>query len=951
MDLSFTIERNSTEQKPADSKEKYHTVDYEEDDIQDQRQPMPIKQSSSRLTKKKAREDETVAQAVANFDPTSDSGKRIINLILNVKSAILIKSTLSRHTTLKNYIPLLDPALDYLIHDIGLLHLFDCGAVVTSNNHRSVPVYVKKMISPVSAKENLCLSKLLKKFSIEHSDYIATWWNISLPSTITLSEEVYDFLSTAPYTTFITVPITVWAPRTRLQEPPVIGLRQVNNHAEPVQSALPLVQPSTVSVHARSNIMPRNPMYSSGNNSMDTNENNSTDSNSEKNASVISTSIIDRQQQPIQTTTNDLDTHDENHIQKQNFQRTQKRSAPVETTNQSIPLLSTDKHYTTNIQQITSDSKMFAYLQPSTSSTTTEHLFNVSELVFIERVDKYFHALTPNKTKHIANICSNTFGRAIDEDMIRYTLSMFHNGFLPQFNLYCDVPNIVNTYAEQNKLYTLSNNVFSAICGKYCLQCRTTYSRLLSKRVTVYQFDGKIEDGLIRYYSCTHENSNKHEQPATEYYPNFIKSFHEKIITKELFNNTEYFYIGGDSIFAKKIFTQFETLLVTSHTNFQGFTEAYNLLHNYEQNDRRFAERRIFSQVWMIYQVINFAFFMGYEQISLPITMDRQQNDSFFYSIYDSLYTLFVRFWLNHSEHKPCSLNCSRALVVDGNQKLRRRICLDKSKTISTAEMSSINIGCDKTPVYKSLYCSEHLPQSQSRRNINDRHLTKNQIHATKAKNKLKIHKKHLRSERNFIQHELISCSTLKEMPNQYIDKCVRSFGIIVYVTNCNVTVAFNEIFRSETIKEILNGLISIVNISPTLPPAIIYDDACHLIRRLIDGQTKKEFKITPAIHYLNTKTYNIDRMHLQNHKDKWCRKFLDPQTNPLLVNVNTEACEQLFSWSNGYATSLTNMNQSRCRLMLLLTFHLRNCYLKKINPHLFDIGKEIVTKPRPILI
>lgn len=330
--------------------------------------------------------------------------------------------------------------------------------------------------------------------------------------------------------------------------------------------------------------------------------------------------------------------------------------------------------------------------------------------------------------------------------------------------------------------------------------------------------------------------------------------------------------------------------------------------------------------------------------------MDRQRNDNFFYSVFQPFNELFIKFWLNHSEYKPCVLNCTRALIVDGNQKLRRRICLDKTKTITTAEMSSITIGCDQTPLFGSLYCEFHLPKEQQIL-LDENDLDNNNDYNLQSQTKSTSNTRNLRSKTILIEHESVTCCTLKQRSNTYIDKCLRSFGFIVYATNCSVIVAFTEIFRSETIKEILNGLISIVNISPSLPPCIVYDDACHLIRRLIDGQLNGEFNTTPALLYLNMKTYNIDRLHITNHTDRWCRKNLDPEKNPLLTGVNTEACEQLFSWTNGYATSFTNMNASRCRLMLLLTFHLRNCFLKKINPHQFNIGRLIVSKHRPLII
>ncbi|CAF1537992.1 unnamed protein product [Adineta ricciae] len=945
-------EGNSTDQKAAGTKGKHSVVGQEDDYIQDQLHSTSIKHGGQKSSKKKNHEDEVASQVVALFDPTSESCKKILQMILNVNSAILIKSILSRHSTLKNYIRSIDPALQYLI-DSELLISYDSGCVVSSNKNRVVPVYVKRMTSPANAKENSDLSKLLKSFGIEHSDYLATWWNISLPPTITLSEEVYDLLSGAPYSTFITVPIAQWAPKSRQQASSTVCVSHTDSHIEVVQSVTPPIRLSAASTHLPEDMIPNRTIHSSDNSSTGSNADNSTDTENEKKASVAHANTSSHRQQRIPKTINDLNTGDESEmIQQENSQQSQKRSLPLEIEHQSLPLLPANINPNTKIERTTSyQYDMFTRPQQSTLFTVIEELFNLSELAFIEQVNSSFHQLTPSRCMHIANICSNTFGRLIDENSIQYILSMFQHGFLPRLNIYRNVQKIVDTYAEANQLCTLINNVIIPAAEKCCTDCGKCYSQLFSKSVSIYQFDGKISKGLICYYYCDHTGTEKFKQAPRKLYPNFIESLHGKIVSKKSLEYTDYFYIGGDSVFSKKILTQFETLLVTSHTNFQGFTEAYNLLHKYEYDTERFVERRLFSQIWIMYELVNLAFFMGYEEILLPLTMDRTQNDSFFYNIFDSLYVLFVKFWLNHSEYKSCGSYCSKALVVDGNQKLRRRICFDKTKTITTDEMTTIVVGCDRTPAYKSLYCTQHLREARSRRPTTAKYLTNNRIRASKSKNKSKFRKGNTRSQQASIEHESISCSTLKEKPEEYVKQCLRSFGFIVYVTNCNVAVAFNEIFRSETIKEILNGLINIVNISPTLPPSIIYDDACHLIRRLIDGQTRNEFCITPAINYLNRKTYNIDRLHLKNHKDTWCRKYLDPDDNPLLNNVNTESCEQLFSWSNGYAPAFTQMNQSRCRLMLLITFHLRNCYLKNINPHVFNIAKPIVTKSRPLII
>ncbi|CAF0988089.1 unnamed protein product [Adineta steineri] len=297
MDLSLVTEVLPTEQKNVGMKRKQNVTGYEEDHLQGEEESTSTKYNNNRLTNKKVRENQTVAKAVSMFNPTSDEGIRIIKLILLVNASILTKSVWSRHPTLKNYIPLLVPALQHLI-DVELLMVFERGAIVTSNEHRFVPIYIKKMISPLSAKENMALSKLLKMFNIEHSVYVATWSNISLSSTITLTEEVYDFLSAAPYSTFISDNIIQWAPKCRRQLSSNINNSQTRDHSEITQTVIPLTHASASSINVRTNMMPKVLIGSSSNITIHNNE-----------------------------------------IEQENHQQEQTNSVPMETTNQPLTLL------------------------------------------------------------------------------------------------------------------------------------------------------------------------------------------------------------------------------------------------------------------------------------------------------------------------------------------------------------------------------------------------------------------------------------------------------------------------------------------------------------------------------------------------------------------------------------------------------------------------------------
>ncbi|CAF3359428.1 unnamed protein product, partial [Rotaria sp. Silwood2] len=214
LELSLVNSTTLVEQKQTGMKRKHADIIHDETYLDDEVETTSIKTHRKKLTNKLVRENQVAAKAVSKFDPTSDDGIKIIKLILSINAAVLTKSAWSRHPTLKNYIPLLVPAIEHLI-DLELLILFDRGAIVTSNEHRLIPVYVKKMIPPSAAKENMSLSKLLTLFKVEHSDYIATWSNVNLPPTVSLTDEVYNFLNDAPYSIFLRYCMGQWAPKSR----------------------------------------------------------------------------------------------------------------------------------------------------------------------------------------------------------------------------------------------------------------------------------------------------------------------------------------------------------------------------------------------------------------------------------------------------------------------------------------------------------------------------------------------------------------------------------------------------------------------------------------------------------------------------------------------------------------------------------------------------------------
>ncbi|CAF1676171.1 unnamed protein product [Adineta ricciae] len=190
------------------------------------------------------------------------------------------------------------------------------------------------MVSPSCGKENLGLSQILKTFDVEHANYVSTWWNIILTPTITLSEEVYDLLTSEPYSTFITVPINQWAPASKKQMSSIIRVDQNQTYDRTER-----LQPVTSSTHDHTITTKKNALYPSDSSTISMNDENTTDADCGKDGSAASITTITHQQR-LHNTTDGINT-DDNDIQQENSNCGQKRNALIVTTNQTLPLLPT----------------------------------------------------------------------------------------------------------------------------------------------------------------------------------------------------------------------------------------------------------------------------------------------------------------------------------------------------------------------------------------------------------------------------------------------------------------------------------------------------------------------------------------------------------------------------------------------------------------------------------
>ncbi len=167
---------------------------------------------------------------------------------------------------------------------------------------------------------------------------------------------------------------------------------------------------------------------------------------------------------------------------------------------------------------------------------------------------------------------------------------------------------------------------------------------------------------------------------------------------------------------------------------------------------------------------------------------------------------------------------------------------------------------------------------------------------------------------------EGMKCNTFKQ--NQKGPRKHRTAGICAAIYNCGITFGLRELLGSESISQVYAFLVWLHNTAIDMPGHMFYDDACHLVKFIKNPNRPNK---TEASLYLLALVIVLDRMHFENHVDPWCIENLDPDKCEFFKDINTEACEQEFSWLCNYKHSTRHMNYPRFNLFLLTICDLSN--------------------------
>ena len=450
------------------------------------------------------------------------------------------------------------------------------------------------------------------------------------------------------------------------------------------------------------------------------------------------------------------------------------------------------------------ENSLFRLIMNSKASDQLHQLagmFSYPVVLLANKLASIFNDADEEKYHYIAQLINfeqrTTYQPMVIRGLVQ-TLEQHITNTLPiDFNVHT----IINSFSR----VSLHNQFVNSVHLITNIRCRPICQKKLKFEKTEI-----IVHDIEQWYSatlfigkCTHSYSNlTTKQKQFIAYPNFVLKNRTKEFTTQSFDNGKYIFIHGHHPYSRDLLLLFESEIVELRASFMGFADTLNSFSDRRSTPRVKIDRRHLEESFLAYQLVQFDLFMGQKMVSIPHYFVDLSNDIF--CQFPRRYIAFVYFWSNHKSFVgPCSSQCSEAAVMDGHVKSRRRICNYKDAAVSTSEYEKIVKGCHATPVRDSKYCPDHAFAN------NDESKTPETSIQPPANGERFPKRTQVRWSTDCEQQT--SCKTLKRKVNAYVRKCTRSFGLIAQVFNCWVITAFSEIYRSETIKQILDMIFTAI--------------------------------------------------------------------------------------------------------------------------------------------
>ncbi|CAF4305422.1 unnamed protein product [Rotaria magnacalcarata] len=420
------------------------------------------------------------------------------------------------------------------------------------------------------------------------------------------------------------------------------------------------------------------------------------------------------------------------------------------------------------------------------------------ELTYVFDLDRRWSIFDKHRSHRIADALRKEFSTNHSNAVVQSLLAFFHSR--PDIEL---LPRSMTEKTLQSNTGFIQLTPFTntcTFCGRI-LSARDSHSR----QISIVCEQGKVVCGTVFFIECSHVEKYR-KSPKYIIFPNFVRIEHQHHYSFASLHHGAHVYMGGNSGLARRIITTYSCDVISNANSWWKTCDSLNLqAFNDDIVQLKPLYWKRLAQGLLMYKVLEFQLTMGCPTVIIPMSMG--EFDQWAWDNYPKMLSWFIYIW---SRHKyivgSCGSDCSKAIIMNGHQKCRRRVCRYKNLTVATNEFDELMIGCCRSPLPKSRYCELRQDCQVESGTSNS---VSNQCRARLKKAGLrngKIWKKP--REDGF---GAAGCRTRKSKSDAYIQRCARSFGVISCVTNCRVIISFGEIFRSETLREILHLLFSTI--------------------------------------------------------------------------------------------------------------------------------------------
>ncbi|UJR12852.1 hypothetical protein I4U23_017026 [Adineta vaga] len=516
---------------------------------------------------------------------------------------------------------------------------------------------------------------------------------------------------------------------------------------------------------------------------------------------------------------------------------------------------------------------------------TLHRHFKINVLQLINDLNNRMDHDIPTRVTDIKIMVNTMFNTDLSVTTVNEIINRLNNGELKQLFHSYDVDQLLTNYIASS----ISDTNATLSCLKpftnTCLTCKQELQISFNQYVTIYNM-GSIIKGGVYYSSCNN--------CRMKYYPNYYEhiTIGAKFVTPASIYNQKYIYFGGKKVYSTELLIHFTSAFLRQYSGFENFQNSYNLTikkyitlsANTHTSNEIMSEisREYFSNIWFIYQLCLFTFFMNDTlQLEIPKLLDDLSIYKFFDVNYDQWYSDFVNHWAIHHRTHPCDstkqfqgADCMTAFVVDGMQKVARVICNNKNKMLVTSEFpDGIYVGCGNTPKSKSGLC-ERCKEEEIIHD-NETYLKTN-------------------DDKGIYDDPTTGCNVSRE--DRFVDMEKKiSQGIIYTLSPCGIIIGFDEFIY------------------------LFWNryDKIEINRRILQ---------TPSSNLISRCLFFIDRFHQQNHKRPMCQKERNiDYAYKGAIKINTEAAEQRNSILKQYQNALSSYSSKKIRITYLILFHLMN--------------------------